>query len=31
MWLGIFFGPFAWLTVALLPSINTQSWPPYSN
>jgi hypothetical protein len=24
MWLGILFGPFAWLTVALLPSIRKE-------
>jgi hypothetical protein len=24
MWLGLFFGPFAWLTVALLPSIRKE-------
>ena len=24
MWLGVLFGPFAWLTVALLPPIRTR-------
>ena len=28
MWLGVIFGPFAWLTVVLLPSMSTQSRSP---